>query len=598
MAADGDAATGTGQPDPARSAADGQDVSATPGQPGPAGPPGSGAPATSGPSGPATPAPATPAPATPEPATPGPATPGAAPSAVPGAATPDPSGAPATRESARPLLSLVHAAKSFGAVHAVVDGSIDLYGGEAHALVGENGAGKSTVVKILAGVHQPDEGQLLIEGQPAVLSGPAAAQAAGIAVIYQEPTLFPDLSVAENIFMGRQPLLAARRIDRRRMRAQAAALFERLGVQLDPARVSRGLSIADQQIVEIAKALTREARVIVMDEPTAALSAAEVARLFDVVRALRADGAAVLFISHRLEEVFEICQRVTVMRDGSTVLASELAGLSANDLVRAMVGRDMPQRTAGERGQPGDEVLGVERLTREGVFTDISLQVRAGEIVALAGLVGSGRSEVARAIFGIDRYDAGSVTLRGQKLRKASPTAAMAAGIGYVPEDRRQQGLVMDMSVQQNVALASLARLRQGGLIRSAAERAFATDWAQRLRLKYGRLTDPVSMLSGGNQQKVVLAKWLGRRPALLIVDEPTRGIDIATKADVHELLVRLAGEGVAILMISSELPEVLYIGDRILVMREGRLTAEYPHAEASEEKIMSAATGQLERAG
>jgi rhamnose transport system ATP-binding protein len=495
------------------------------------------------------------------------------------------------------MLSLLHAAKSFGAVRAVVDASINIYGGEAHALVGENGAGKSTVVKMLAGVHQPDAGQLLIEGQPVVLTGPAAAQSAGIAVIYQEPTLFPDLTVAENIFMGRQPLLAARRIDRRLMRTEATALFERLGVQLDPGRISRGLSIADQQIVEIAKALSLDARVIVMDEPTAALSAAEVARLFDVVRALWAAGAAVLFISHRLEEVFEICQRVTVMRDGRQVLASELAGLTADDLVRAMVGRDMPQRTAGERREPGGEVLRVERLTREGVFTDISLQVRAGEIVALAGLVGSGRSEVARAIFGIDRYDAGTVSVRGKELRKASPAAAMTAGIGYVPEDRRQQGLVMDMSIQQNVALASLARLRQGGFIRSAAERAFATDWAQRLRLKYSRLTDPVSALSGGNQQKVVLAKWLGRHPALLIVDEPTRGIDIATKADVHELLVRLAGEGVAILMISSELPEVLHIGDRILVMREGRLTAEYSHADASEEKIMSAATGQLERA-
>jgi rhamnose transport system ATP-binding protein len=493
------------------------------------------------------------------------------------------------------LLSLVHAAKAFGAVRAVVDASIDLYGGQAHALVGENGAGKSTVVKMLAGVHQPDEGELLIEGRPTVLTGPAAAQTAGIAVIYQEPTLFPDLTVAENIFMGRQPLVAARRIDRRAMRAQTAALFERLGVQLDPGRIARGLSIADQQIVEIAKALSLEARVIVMDEPTAALSAAEVARLFDVVRTLRAAGAAVLFISHRLEEVFEICQRVTVMRDGRTVLARELAGLTAGDLVRAMVGRDMPQRATGERSQPGDEVLRVERLAREGVFIDISLHVRAGEIVALAGLVGSGRSEVARAIFGIDRYDAGKVTVSGTELRKGSPAAAMAAGIGYVPEDRRQQGLVMDMSIQQNVALASLARLRQGGLIRSAAERAFATDWAQRLRLRYGRLTDPVSTLSGGNQQKVVLAKWLGRHPALLIVDEPTRGIDIATKADVHELLVRLAGEGIAILMISSELPEVLHIGDRILVMREGRLTAEYSHEEASEEKIMSAATGQLE---
>jgi rhamnose transport system ATP-binding protein len=264
------------------------------------------------------------------------------------------------------MLSLLHAAKSFGAVRAVVDASINIYGGEAHGLVGENGAGKSTVVKMLAGVHQPDAGELLIEGQPVVLTGPAAAQSVGIAVIYQEPTLFPDLTVAENIFMGRQPLLAARRIDRRLMRTEATALFERLGVQLDPGRISRGLSIADQQIVEIAKALSLDARVIVMDEPTAALSAAEVARLFDVVRALRAAGAAVLFISHRLEEVFEICQRVTVMRDGRQVLASELAVLTADDLVRAMVGRDMPQRTAGERSEPGDEVLRVERLTREG----------------------------------------------------------------------------------------------------------------------------------------------------------------------------------------------------------------------------------------
>ena len=312
------------------------------------------------------------------------------------------------------MLALHEVAKSFGAVQAVVSGSIDLYAGEAHALVGENGAGKSTMVKMLAGVHRPDSGALLIDGQPVTLHGPADAQRAGIAVIYQEPTLFPDLSVAENIFMGRQPLLAGRRIDRRRMNAAAAELFGRLGVRLDPGRISRGLSIADQQIVEIAKALSLDARVIVMDEPTAALSAAEVDRLFDVVRTLRAAGAAVLFISHRLEEVFAICQRVTVMRDGKHVLSSELAGMTADDLVRAMVGRDMEARESGGRAAPGEPVLVVERLTREGVFTDISLQVRAGEIVALAGLVGSGRSEVARAVFGIDSYDAGRVLMRGR----------------------------------------------------------------------------------------------------------------------------------------------------------------------------------------
>jgi rhamnose transport system ATP-binding protein len=496
---------------------------------------------------------------------------------------------------AAPILELRHAAKAFGAVQALVDGSIELYPGEAHALVGENGAGKSTLVKILAGVYQPDAGALLVDGKAVTLHDPAVARAAGIAVIYQEPALFPDLTVAENLFIGRQPLTTGRRIDRRTMRAEATAIFGRLGVQLDPAQIARGLSIADQQVVEIGKAISLEARVIVMDEPTAALSAAEVDRLFDVVRTLRATGAAVLFISHRLEEVFALCQRVTVMRDGRQVLTRELEGLTAGDLVRAMVGRELAERPAGAHGAAGETLLSVDRLTREGVFTDISFTVRAGEIVTLAGLVGSGRSEVARAVFGIDRYDAGSVTLRGHALRRGSPTEAMAAGVGFVPEDRRQQGLVMDMSVQQNVALASLHRLQHAGLIRAAAERSLASDWAVRLKIRYGRLTDPVSTLSGGNQQKVVLAKWLARKPTLLIVDEPTRGIDVATKAEVHNLLAQLAGDGVGVLMISSELPEVLRVSDRILVMREGRLEAEYSRAEASEEEIMSAATGQLE---
>ena len=499
----------------------------------------------------------------------------------------------AGRGAGEPVLSLLHAAKSFGAVQALVDGSIELRGGQVHALVGENGAGKSTLVKILAGVHRPDSGTLAIDGRQMVLHGPAAARAAGIAIIYQEPTQFPDLTVAENMFIGRQPLRAGRRIDGRAMRAEAAAIFAQLGVPLDPARIARGLSIADQQIVEIGKALSLDARIIVMDEPTAALSAAEVARLFDVIEALRAAGAAVLFITHRLEEVFAICQQVTVMRDGRQVLTRPLAGLTADDLVRAMVGRELAAWHAEAHGSPGEPVLRVDRLTREGVFVDVSFTVRAGEIVALAGLVGSGRSEVARAIFGIDRYDAGTVTLRGRALRRGSPTEAMAAGLGFVPEDRRQQGLVMDMSVQQNMALASLHRLRRAGLIRSSAERDFAADWALRLRIKHGRLTDPVAMLSGGNQQKVVLAKWLGRKPGVLIVDEPTRGIDVATKAEVHQLLVRLAADGVGVLMISSELPEVLRVSDRILVMREGRLAAQYERAEASEEGIMSAATGQ-----
>jgi rhamnose transport system ATP-binding protein len=495
-----------------------------------------------------------------------------------------------------PILSLEHASKSFGAIHALEDVSIRLWPGEAHALVGENGAGKSTLVKILAGVHLPDAGVLRIDGRETVLAGPAAARAAGVAVIYQEPVQFPDLTVAENIFVGRQPLRSGRRIDVRAMHREAGEIFRRLGVPLDPARIARGLSIAEQQIVEIAKALSLQAKVIVMDEPTAALSAVEVDRLFRVVETLRESGVAVLFISHRLEEVFGLCQRVTVFRDGRSVLSRELAGLTPDDLVRAMVGRTLEEHVPREQAI-GDTVLRVERLTREGVFVDVSFEVRAGEIVALAGLVGAGRSEVACGIFGIDRYDAGSVSLDGRPLRKASPTRAMEAGIGFVPEDRRQQGLVMEQSIARNVTLASLRRLRRLGLIRSASERRFARDWAARLQVKYGRLSDPMTSLSGGNQQKVVLAKWLGRRPRVLIVDEPTRGIDIGTKAEVHRLLEELASEGVAVLVISSELPEVLRLANRILVMREGRLVAELAHADATEERIVAAATGQLENA-
>jgi rhamnose transport system ATP-binding protein len=304
----------------------------------------------------------------------------------------------------------------------------------------------------------------------------------------------------------------------------------------------------------------------------------------------------VLFISHRLEEVLEICQRVTVLRDGKLVLTQELTGLTSDDLVRAMVGRDV-RASEHERHTPGKTVLEVDRLTREGVFLDISFEVAAGEVVALAGLVGAGRSEVARAIFGIDRYDAGAVRVSGRELQRGSPTSAMRAGVGFVPEDRRQQGLVMELSTADNLALASLRRLTRGGLLFSRVERAFARHWAKELQVKYGRISREVSMLSGGNQQKVVLAKWLSRKPSLLIVDEPTRGIDIGTKSEVHRLLSSLANDGVAVLVISSELPEVLAVADRILVMREGRLVSTLTREEATEERIIAAGTGQTGRA-
>ncbi|MEE1843398.1 MULTISPECIES: sugar ABC transporter ATP-binding protein [unclassified Streptomyces] len=505
----------------------------------------------------------------------------------------DPPPAPAP---AAPVLALRNVSKSFGAVRALHDVSLTLRPGEVHALAGENGAGKSTLIKTLAGVHRPDSGQLLLDGTPVAFHGPADARDAGIAVIYQEPALFPDLSIAENIFMGRQPRRRLGRIDHRAVRGATGALMRRLGVGLDPERPARGLSIADQQIVEIAKALSFDARVLIMDEPTAALTGAETARLFSVVRTLRDEGAAVLFISHRLDEIFELCGRVTTLRDGRLIASEPLAGLTADALVRRMVGRDLDDLYPKQDATVGEVALSVRRLTREGAFRDVSFEVRRGEIVALAGLVGAGRTEVAQAVFGVDRVDAGEVRVDGTVLRPGSPTAAMAAGLALVPEDRRQRGLVMEMSIERNIGLTGLGELRRHGLVRRALERDRAADWALRLRLTYHRLADSVGVLSGGNQQKVVLAKWLATGPSVLVVDEPTRGIDVGTKAEVHRLLSASAADGLAVLMISSDLPEVIGMADRVLVMREGRLVAELPRGSATEETVLAAAAGLVGR--
>jgi rhamnose transport system ATP-binding protein len=494
-------------------------------------------------------------------------------------------------------MELRDAAKSYGAVRALRDANLSLRAGEVRALMGENGAGKSTLVKVLGGVIRRDSGDMLVEGTSVDFHSPHEARDAGIAVIYQEPTLFPDLSVAENVVMGYHPLGALGRIDRRAMHRQVHGLLDRLGVRLDPERPVRGLSIADQQIVEIAKALSFDARVLIMDEPTAALSGHEVERLFGVVRTLREQGSAVLFISHRLEEVFELCDTVTVMRDGAVVHDAPVADMTPDEMVKRMVGRELTTLFPKQDATVGEPVLEVHRLTREGVFFDISFEVRAGEIAALAGLVGAGRSEIARAIFGIDASDAGHVEVEGRRLPRGRSLAAMRAGIGFVPEDRRQQGLVMDLSIARNTALTRLRALSRAGLIRSSAESSLAREWAARLQLKFHRLEDSVGTLSGGNQQKVVLGKWLATNPKLLIVDEPTRGIDVGTKAEVHRLMSELAGQGVAVLMISSELPEVLGMADRVLVMHEGRLTGELSRAEANEENVIRLATGQVEMA-
>nr|WP_277605902.1 sugar ABC transporter ATP-binding protein [Glycomyces sp. L485] len=483
--------------------------------------------------------------------------------------------------------------KAFGAVRALRGARLDLYPGEAHALVGENGAGKSTLIKILAGLYRPDGGRIEIDGVPTAFADTAAAMNAGIAVIYQEPALFGDLTIAENLFIGRQPRVRFGLIDRPAMNRRAAALFDRLGVPMDPDRPAKGLSIADQQIVEIAKAISLDARVLVMDEPTAALSGVEVERLFSVVRALRDDGAAVLFISHRFEEVEALCQRVTVMRDGAHVSTDPMDEVTVDQLVRRMVGRELGAMFPKQDVEPGEVVLEVEGLSRAGICRDITFEVRAGEIVALAGLVGAGRSEVVQAVFGIEPRGAGRVRVAGRELPSGNPRAAMRAGVALVPEDRRQQGLLLDLSIMRNATLTRRGRLSRFGFLVGGAERRAAEKWTARLNTRYGRLTDAAGTLSGGNQQKIVLAKWLATGPRVLIVDEPTRGIDVATKAEVHRLLSSLAAEGVAVIMVSSELLEVLGMADRVLVMREGRIAGELDRSDATEEAVMLLATGR-----
>ncbi|MCD2170997.1 sugar ABC transporter ATP-binding protein [Microbacterium sp. JC 701] len=497
---------------------------------------------------------------------------------------------PATPDHA---LELRRVMKSFGPVVALRSGSLVLDRGSIHALIGENGAGKSTLVKIIAGLYRRDDGDFLLDGESVDFASTAQSKAAGIAVIYQEPTLFPDLSVTENIFMGRQPIGRLGRIDRAAMREEATQIFQRLGVALDPDRVTEGLSIADQQIIEIAKAISLDARVLIMDEPTAALSGVEVERLFAVARSLRDEGRALLFISHRFDEVFALCDTVTVMRDGAYVHTTPLADTTVDDLVRQMVGRDVTELFPKLPSTPGDVVLEVDGLTRKGVFRDVSFSLRAGEIVGLAGLVGAGRSEVARAIFGVDSYETGTVRLNGAVLPKGDVRRATARGLALVPEDRRKQGLVLDEGVSRNITLAIRAKLSRWGLLRAADENRAAREWASRLEVKTAALDATTGTLSGGNQQKVVIGKWLATEPKVLIVDEPTRGIDVGTKSEVHRLLSELAQQGLAILMISSELPEVLGMADRVLVMREGRLTGEFARADATPEAVMYAATAE-----
>jgi rhamnose transport system ATP-binding protein len=494
-----------------------------------------------------------------------------------------------------PILELVGVSKRFGAVEALKDVSLALSAGEVHALVGENGAGKSTLVRILAGVHRPDSGSLKLDGQELVLRGPASARNRGIAVIHQHPNLFPDLEVAENVFIGRLPRGHLGRVDWRELHRQAEKLFANLGVAQKVNVPVRGLSVADQQLVEIAKALSMEARVLVMDEPTAALSANEVERLFAITRQLRDRGVAVLFVDHRMDEVFEIADRVSVLRDGGHVITAPISDLTPEDTIRHMVGRRVESMYPKTETSVGEIALEVRGLTRKGVFNDVSFEVRRGEIVGLAGLVGAGRSEIARVLFGIDRADAGEVRVLGTKANIGSPADAMRLGIVYVPEDRHEQGLVLDFSIAANITLPIVRRLSRLLVLDRGRERDLATDYSKQLQVRSTGVRQRVSGLSGGNQQKVVIAKWLATKPTVLLLDEPTHGVDIGAKAEVHRIISQLALQGMAIVLISSELPELMGMADRVLVLHEGRVAAGFGRDELSQERIMAAATGHAE---
>ena len=488
------------------------------------------------------------------------------------------------------LLQMSGVQKRFGGAVALQGTNLSIRAGEIHALLGENGAGKSTMLKILAGVHVNDGGTIKLGGKDFRTGSPQDSIEQGIAVIYQEPSLFLDLTLAENVFIGRQPK-KGRIIDWKFAQNEAKRLFKELGVDLDPKRQARGLSIADQQVVEIAKALSMNANIILMDEPTAALSATEVERLMTVMKSLKAANKAVIFVSHRLDEVFAISDFITVMRDGATVSENLVEKTDLQKVIKEMVGRELTEMFPKTENKIGSVVLEVNDLTNPAYFRNISFNVKKGEIVALAGLVGAGRSEVARAIFGVDKYETGSVKINGKALPAGSPVAAMKEKIALVPEDRRQQGLFMVAGVNRNISIESFTNLVDKGLINFKRERELTNTWKEKLSIKFSNQNDPVERLSGGNQQKTVLAKWLATDPDLLIVDEPTRGIDVATKAEVHRLINQAASEGKAVLMISSELPEVLGMADRIIVMREGRQVAELSRKEATQEKVIAAAT-------
>lgn len=493
------------------------------------------------------------------------------------------------------LVEMQGICKSFGPVSVLRDVSFCLKAGEIHALMGENGAGKSTLMKVLTGIYPSDAGEIRVQGRTVDIRGPKHAEMLGIAIIHQELNLIPELSVADNMFLGRELTIGRTGILRHReMRRRTREYLARLNVlDIDPDCEAGSLSIGQQQMVEIARALSLDARVLIMDEPTAALTEREIEALFRLIRELRAAGVGIVYVSHRMEEIFALCDQISVLRDGNFVGTSRIAETDLDEVVQMMVGREIGERFPKRTTRPGEERLRVENLAdSRAVIKDIGFSVRAGEVLGIAGLMGSGRTEIVKTLFGLEKKASGRVFLNGKPLTISKPADAISAGIGFVTEDRKHEGLVLGLSVRENMTLTHLQGFSRAGVIVSGRERGFVDGMIGRLKIRTRDCDLEVKSLSGGNQQKVVLAKWLAIKPRVLILDEPTRGVDIGGKAEIYHIINQLACDGVAVIMISSELPEVLSMSDRILVMHEGRIAAEVDAATATQESIMHAATG------
>jgi rhamnose transport system ATP-binding protein len=492
------------------------------------------------------------------------------------------------------LLRATNIDKSYAGVQALRNASLELRAGEVHALIGENGAGKSTLIKIITGAVEPDAGELQLDGVVIAQNSPRVAKQLGIAAIYQQPALFPELSVAENIAIGLEESSWLSRVDWRARKRRATDLLARVGAKIDPVAEAGDLTMPQQQLVEIARALGAKAKVLIMDEPTASLSEEDTQNLFAVIGQLRAEGVGIIYISHRLEELPVIADRVTVLRDGRTIDTREMSEVSREQLIQLMVGRELSAVFPKKQVTIGEVVLDLRRLgcSASGIH-DVNLSLRAGEILGLAGLVGCGRTELARTIFGLTPADYGEMLLRGKPLRLANAAQAIRSGIAYVPEDRRHHGVILDLAISANITLASLDQFsRMGGALDTRREKQAAADYTRKLGIKTPTIFAPVATLSGGNQQKVALSRWLVNQPSVLILDEPTQGIDVGAKSEVHALMSESAAQGVAILMISSELPEVLGMSDRIAVMHGGTIVATLDRAEATPEKILALALG------